>query len=162
MRMRWNCPGCAMSSNRHWNVRRHISRIHDGIGEPRSSFMMQDDRNPNSRTPGFNYTQLRFHRSGSSQDHTSTKEQRTKTLVQSMDEVIEPTRKLVEYTYLLNQLFVLNRQLQTARQIFYPMIIPSQEIERHDQPTSAHHPNPISVPDFYGHIKATARKFDLD
>jgi hypothetical protein len=32
----WDCPypQCGMSSNRNWNVRRHIQRIHQGIGIP--------------------------------------------------------------------------------------------------------------------------------
>ena len=34
----WNCPHCSMRSPRHWNVRRHISRVHDGFGEPTNEF----------------------------------------------------------------------------------------------------------------------------
>ena len=32
----WNCPypHCRMSSNRHWNVVRHLERRHDGVGVP--------------------------------------------------------------------------------------------------------------------------------
>jgi hypothetical protein len=32
----WNCPypQCSMSSNRHWNVIRHLERTHDGVGIP--------------------------------------------------------------------------------------------------------------------------------
>jgi hypothetical protein len=105
MKTRWNCPSCAMSSSRHWNVVRHIHRRHDGVGEPASNFMMQYDRNPKSiaqsRSP--------FHLGGRgsysySQDYTSAKEQRSKTLIQSMDEFIEPLKKLVEYKHLLNHI----------------------------------------------------------
>jgi hypothetical protein len=167
MRTTWSCPRCPMSSTRHWNVRCHISRIHDGVGEPTSGFMMrQYDRNPHSTARGFNYSRPTFHRSGSashfySQDRTSTKEQRSKTLIQSMDEFMEPIKKLVEYINLLNQLRVLDQQQQARRQFFYPTIIPSPEFERYKPPTSAHPTNRSLVPDFYGHIKAMADKFAL-
>lgn len=167
MKTRWTCPSCPMSSPRHWNVRRHICRMHDGIGEPNSSFMMQYHRNPNSKAQGFNYSRPPFHRSSSgsysySQHYTSTKEQRSKTLIQSMDEFMEPIKKLVEYINLLNQLRVLDQQQQARRQFFYPTIIPSPEFERYKPPTSAHPTNRSLVPDFYGHIKLTADKFALD
>jgi hypothetical protein len=162
MKTRWNCPWCAMSSNRHWNVRRHISRIHDGVGQPTSNFMRQDDRNPNSIASGFNYSRSGRGSYSYSQDHISTKEQRTKTLLQSMDQFIEPMKKLVEFQNLLDQLFVSGQQ-QACKQFFSPTIVPSAEFEGYEQqPTSAHHPNPISEPDFYGHIKLTAQKFAFD
>jgi hypothetical protein len=41
---------------------------------------------------------------------------RSKTLIQSMDEFIEPVKKLVEYRNLLNQLSVLDQQQQAPRQ----------------------------------------------
>jgi hypothetical protein len=163
MKTRWNCPSCPMSSPRHWNVVRHISRIHDGIGEPTSDFMMRSNRNPNSiaesRSP--------FHRGGRgsysySQPYTSTKEQRSKTLIQSMDEFIEPIKKLVEYKNLLNQLSVLDQQQQAPRQLFYPSIISSPELEDFGPSTIEHPISPISVSDFYGHIKFTAQKFASD
>ena len=34
----WNCPHCRMRSPRHWNVKRHISRVHGGFGEPTNEF----------------------------------------------------------------------------------------------------------------------------
>jgi hypothetical protein len=110
MKTGWNCPWFAMSSTRHWNVRRHISRIHDGVGHPTSNFMRQDDRNPNSIASGFNYSRSGRGSYSNSQDHISTKEQRTKTLLQSMDQFIEPMKKLVEFQNLLDQLFVSRQQ----------------------------------------------------
>ena len=165
MKTRWNCPSCPMSSPRHWNVRRHISRIHDGIGEPNSNFMMQYDRNPNSKAQGFNHSRPTFHRRGSysySQHYTSTKEQRSKTLIESMNEFMEPIKKLVEYKTLLNQLFVSGQQQRPGTQFFYSPIIPSPQFERYEQATSVHPIKPSSVPDFCGHIKAMADKFALD
>jgi hypothetical protein len=156
-----------MSSPRHWNVRRHISRVHDGRGEPTCSFMMQHDRDQNSIAAGFNYPRPAFHRSGSgsyfyTQGRTSTKDQGSKTLTQSMDELIEPVKKLIEYRNLLNQLCVVDQQQQALGQFFYSSVIPSSEFERYRPATSAHPSKPISRPDFYAHIKATAHKFDLD
>ena len=167
MRTTWSCPRCPMSSTRHWNVRRHISRIHDGVGEPTSGFMMrQYDRNPNSTARGFNYSRPTFHRSGSashfySQDRTSTKEQGSKTLAESMEEFMEPMKKLLEYLNTLNQLFVSGQQQRPGTQFFYSPIIPSPQFERYEQATSVHPIKPSSVPDFYGHIKAMADKFAL-
>jgi len=120
MKTRWNCPSCPMSSPRHWNVRRHIHRRHDEVGEPTSNFMKYD-RNPNSIAQCFNYSGPPFHRGDSdsysySRHYTSTKEQRSKTLVQSMDEFIESVKKLVEYRNLLNQLCVLDQYQQAWRQ----------------------------------------------
>ena len=34
MKSKWNCSNCQMSSSRHYNVKRHILRMHDGMGEP--------------------------------------------------------------------------------------------------------------------------------
>jgi hypothetical protein len=34
----WNCPHCHMGSPRHWNVERHILRLHGGLGEPVNEF----------------------------------------------------------------------------------------------------------------------------
>src|SRR5206468_2771107 len=99
LRTRWHCPKCPMSSARHWNVQRHIYRIHHGIDEPTSGFMRQYDRNPSSIARVFNYSRPHFHSrdSGSysySQDRTSTKEHGSKTLAESMDEFMEPMKKL--------------------------------------------------------------------
>jgi hypothetical protein len=164
MKTTWMCPRCRMSSTRHWNVRRHISRIHDGIGEPTSGFIVRQ-YDPKSTARGINYSWPTFHYSGRgsyfyTQDRTSAKEQRSKTLIQSMDEFIEPMKKLVEYQNILNQ-FVLALQQRPRTQFFYSPIIPSPESERYEQDTSVHPIKPSSAPDFYGHIKAMADKFAL-
>jgi hypothetical protein len=31
---KWRCPNCEKSSTRRWNLQRHISRWHDGSGQP--------------------------------------------------------------------------------------------------------------------------------
>ncbi|MBV9178437.1 MAG: hypothetical protein JO297_15535 [Nitrososphaeraceae archaeon] len=31
---RWSCPFCSQASTRHWNLKVHIQRRHNGIGEP--------------------------------------------------------------------------------------------------------------------------------
>ena len=31
---RWSCPFCSQTSTRHWNLKIHIHRRHNGIGEP--------------------------------------------------------------------------------------------------------------------------------
>ena len=31
---RWSCPFCSQGSTRHWNLKVHIHRRHNGIGEP--------------------------------------------------------------------------------------------------------------------------------
>lgn len=158
-----------MSSTRHWNVKRHISRTHDGMGEPSSSFMrMEPDVDPNSIAQGFNHCTPAFHRRGSggisySQHRTTAEDQGSKTLVQSIDEFMQPIKKLVEFKNLLDQLLVSGQQQQAWKQFFSPTIIPSAEFGGYEQqPTSAHPIKPSSVPDFYEHIKLTADKFALD
>jgi hypothetical protein len=32
--MKWHCSKCSQSSSRNWNIKKHIERRHDGIGQP--------------------------------------------------------------------------------------------------------------------------------
>jgi hypothetical protein len=31
---KWHCPHCSQASSRHWNLKTHIRRKHQGIGHP--------------------------------------------------------------------------------------------------------------------------------
>ncbi len=31
---KWHCPHCSQASSRHWNLKTHIRRKHQGIGQP--------------------------------------------------------------------------------------------------------------------------------
>jgi hypothetical protein len=33
-RQKWHCPHCSQTSSRHWNLKTHIGRKHQGIGQP--------------------------------------------------------------------------------------------------------------------------------
>jgi len=33
-RLKWCCPRCSQTSSRHWNLKKHIERRHQGIGQP--------------------------------------------------------------------------------------------------------------------------------
>ena len=33
-RQKWHCPHCSQTSSRHWNLKTHIRRKHQGIGQP--------------------------------------------------------------------------------------------------------------------------------
>jgi hypothetical protein len=33
-RLKWCCPHCSQTSSRHWNLKKHIKRRHQGIGRP--------------------------------------------------------------------------------------------------------------------------------
>ena len=33
-RLKWCCPHCSQTSSRHWNLKKHIERRHEGIGRP--------------------------------------------------------------------------------------------------------------------------------
>jgi hypothetical protein len=41
---KWKCLNCEMSSTRHWNVERHISRWHGGSGQPFNNDRILYDR----------------------------------------------------------------------------------------------------------------------
>ena len=33
-RQKWHCPHCSQTSSRRWNLKTHIGRKHQGIGQP--------------------------------------------------------------------------------------------------------------------------------
>ena len=44
LRTKWTCHNCEMPSMRYWNVQHHISRWHDGRGQPYNHDTIQYDR----------------------------------------------------------------------------------------------------------------------
>jgi hypothetical protein len=98
-----------MSSNRGWNVKRHIQRQHGGTGEPVSYDTMQyyKDMNPENFHFPFTYS---HHRRLS---FLTQKKKSHKTLADVLENQILPSlRKMVEYKNLLSQLSTIQPQQQ--------------------------------------------------
>jgi hypothetical protein len=66
MKPKWNCPNCAMSSTRHWNVLRHINRWHADLGRPVGNYARQyrTDVDRKSFASSGHFNNNRHHRYG--------------------------------------------------------------------------------------------------
>ena len=98
-----------MSSNRHWNVERHIQRRHGGTGEPvrYDATQYYKDINPQNFRSPFDYSDHR------SLFLVSPKEKPHKNFSDLIeDNILQPLRKVVEYKNLLSQLSTTQPQQQ--------------------------------------------------
>ena len=101
MKHNWNCPKCEMSSTRHYNVERHILRMHNGIGEA------VNDRNVQYHGE-MNRHNLRFpldpfhHPSLSLLTQKEKPDQKFSDLLE--DQFLQPLRKMAEFKNLLTEL----------------------------------------------------------
>lgn len=53
---KWHCPHCSQDSSRHWNLKVHIKRWHNGIGEPIDDEQAKEFKNRTS-SQFFSYNQ---------------------------------------------------------------------------------------------------------
>jgi hypothetical protein len=101
MKCKWDCPQCEMSSTRHYNVERHIRRMHNGTGEP------VNDRNVQYHGE-MNRHNLRFpldpfhHSSLSLLTQKEKPDQKFSDLLE--DQFLQPLRKMAEFKNLLSEL----------------------------------------------------------
>jgi hypothetical protein len=115
---RWNCPHCRMGSPRHWNVERHIWRLHQGLGEPVNEFgktrqqcltdINQQFRHKNQngqRFAAFYHDKFRELRFSSTHNHGIDNNKRWWSF---MDDFIEPAKRTLEFNKVLAEL--LNQQ----------------------------------------------------
>jgi hypothetical protein len=89
-----------MSSNRHYNVRRHIQRRHGGMGEPvrHETTQYYTDMNPQNFRFPFAYS----HHVPSSSLRKERSDKKFSDVLE--DQILPPLRKMVEYKNLLSQL----------------------------------------------------------
>ena len=133
----WNCPHCYMGSPRHWNVRRHILRLHDGLGEPVNGFgktreQCQMDMNLQFGHGNYHNSQkyssfvpVQFKESRfSSSTPKDRMRNNNKLRWDFMDEIIEPAKKFLEFTRVLEELSMSNHRL--SRYCYYPSAISHQ------------------------------------
>lgn len=101
MRTKWKCSNCQMSSDRHYNVRRHIQRRHGGMGEPVSYDTMEyyTDMNPQKFQFPFDYS---HHKSSSFLIQKEKSDKNFSDFIEN--QILQPLRKIVEYRSLLAQL----------------------------------------------------------
>ncbi len=108
MTKKWNCPICEISSNRHWNMQRHISRLHGGMGEPvrHETTQYYTDMNPHNFCFPFDYS----HHVPSS----SLRKERTDKKFSDVleDQILQPLRKILEYKNLISQLSTIQPKRQ--------------------------------------------------
>jgi|GEM_PF-4187081 len=117
----WNCPHCRMVSPRHWNVSRHILRVHDGLGEPTNEFgktrKEQHRTNTNlefgygnyyhdsQKSPSFLPVKFKESRvGGGSTLKDGLPNNNNKSLWDFMDDFIEPVKKVLEFKRALDEL----------------------------------------------------------
>jgi hypothetical protein len=126
-----------MGSPRHWNVERHILRLHGGLGEPVNEFgktreQCQMDMNlqfgygnyhNSQKYPSFVPAQFKESRfsDGTLKDGMRNN---NKSRWDFMDEVIEPAKKMLEFTRVLEELSMSNQRL--SRYYYYPSAISHQ------------------------------------
>jgi hypothetical protein len=117
----WLCPHCTQTSSRHWNLKTHIQRIHDGIGQPQTSVLshLSSSQQPfpnngnNSSYDGYTGTD-RYHQKYSSRNNFYYTGQRYRKVEKEsphpkrrdsiIDDVHENLRKMVEIRDMSNQL----------------------------------------------------------
>jgi uncharacterized C2H2 Zn-finger protein len=106
MKTQWRCPNCDMSSSRHWNVRRHVERSHNSIGQPVSDqHMKQYLTKMNPQIPHFPLSYHYLLPTGpSSMFFTGHKQKNSPDKPYDfVDRLLEPLRKVVEFKNLLSQ-----------------------------------------------------------
>jgi hypothetical protein len=119
-RKEWLCPR-NQTSSRHWNLKTHIQRIHDGIGQPQTSVSshLSSSQQPfssngnNSSYDGYTGTD-RYHQKYSSHNNFYYPGQRYRKLEEEsphakrrdsiIDDVHEKLRKMVEIRDMSNEL----------------------------------------------------------
>jgi hypothetical protein len=107
MRTKWSCSNCQMSSDRHYNVRRHIQRRHGGIGEPVSDDTLQyyKDINPQNYLFPIGYSRH------ASLSFLTRKEKPRKNFSDVLEhQFLQPVRKVVELKNLISQLSNIQQQ----------------------------------------------------
>jgi hypothetical protein len=116
----WKCPHCRMGSPRHWNVERHIWRLHQGLGEPVNEFGKTKDQclidmNPqfryntqNSQFSAFRHDQFKESRFSATHNHGI--DNNSKRSWDFMDEITVPAKKILEFNKVLIELSKLNQQ----------------------------------------------------
>lgn len=100
----WNCPYplCRMSSNRHWNVVRHLERRHDGVGVP----LNQNDFAPKmykefaNQEPSLSPTAVASSIAATSVSSAHKQEKNN----DPFDHVLPALRKVAEFKNLLSEL----------------------------------------------------------
>ena len=90
-----------MSSSRHYNVKRHILRMHDGMGEPVNDNTIEYYREANRHYLRFPLDQF-HHSSLSLLTRKEKPDQKFSDLLE--DQFLQPLRKMAEFKYLLTQL----------------------------------------------------------
>ena len=133
----WNCPHCSMVSPRHWNVRRHILRLHGGLGEPTNEFGKTREQCQMDMNLQFGHGNYYNSQKYSSSVPVQFKESRfssstlkdgmrnnNKSQWDFMDEIIEPAKKFLEFTRVLEELSMSNHRL--SRYYYYPSAISHQ------------------------------------
>jgi hypothetical protein len=108
MRTKWSCSNCQMSSDRHYNVRRHIQRRHGGIGEPVSDDTLQyyKDINPQNYFFPIGYSHH------ASLSFLTRKEKPRKNFSDVLEhQFLQPVRKVVEFKNLLSELSNIQQQI---------------------------------------------------
>jgi len=130
----WNCPVCTMRSTRHWNVERHIGRLHEGLGEPvnesgktkeqcQIDMNMQISHNNQNSQKLATFRQDRFKESRFSRTHNYGMDNNKRW--DFMDEIIEPVKKMLEFTKVLTELKSY-QQLYQQNSYQYPSAISYQ------------------------------------
>jgi hypothetical protein len=134
----WNCPHCSMGSTRHWNVERHIFRLHGGLGEPingsgKTRKQSKADMNlqfrhgyydNTNKWPPFLPVQFKEHRfHGGTLKDGMRNDNHNKSQWDFMDKIIEPVKKALEFTKMLQELSISNQRLS---HYYYPSAISHQ------------------------------------
>src|SRR3989442_281177 len=100
----WNCPypHCRMSSNRHWNVTRHLQRTHDGVGMPLNKNDFTSKMYKESASREGSLSALAIASSIAAASISSTQKQEKK--YDPFDHILQPLRKAAEFKTLFSEL----------------------------------------------------------
>ena len=101
----WECPHphCNMSSNREWNVIRHLGRAHNGLGMPlnKDDFTSKMYKESASQEPSLSDIAIASSIAAASLSSTQKHEKKHDPL----DHALAPLRKLAEFKDLISKLF---------------------------------------------------------
>lgn len=117
----WNCPYCRMGSPRHWNVARHILRLHQGLGEPVNEFGKTKEQSQFDMNLQFSHNHQntqklvafrhdQFKESGSSATRNYRMDNNNKRWWDYIDGILEPVKKFLEFHKVFTELSMLNPQ----------------------------------------------------